>query len=177
MVFDTIHRPLFAESKQVHFPNNNPVSANANGAFCKVRNRCKRNLQSWTKLMKNLDPAPPIWKTEKWHVFVLRAASSLIWGGAGRGGAGGGVGADGGLLFNSILSKIVALWLFKLVQRNESWYSTSPNRFFVSFCCCCFFIGCIWLWNALSNLDHNPLTCFVFWRNFVRNGNRVKESL
>ena len=88
MVFDTIHRPLFAESKQVHFPNNNPVSANANGAFCKVRNRCKRNLQSWTKLMKNLDPAPPIWKTEKWHVFALRAASSLIWGGVRRGGWG-----------------------------------------------------------------------------------------
>ena len=67
--------------------------------------------------MKNLDPPPPISKTEKWHVFALRAASSLIWGEGG-----GGVGADGGLLFNSILSKIVALWLFKLVQRNESWY-------------------------------------------------------
>ena len=171
MVFDTIHRPLFAESKQVYFPNSKPVSANTNGAFCKVRNRCKRKLQSWTKLMKNLDPPPPISKTEKWHIFALRAASSLIWGGA-----------DGGLLFNSILSKIVAIWLFKLVQRNESWYSTSPIRFFVSFCCCCCccFIGCIWLWNALSNLsnlDHNHLTCFVFWRNFVRNGNRVRERL
>ena len=28
-----------------------------------------------------------------------------------------------------------------------------------------FFLGCIWLWNALSNLDHNPLTCFVFLQN------------
>ena len=36
MVFETIHRPLFAESKQVNFPNNSPVSANYNGAFCKV---------------------------------------------------------------------------------------------------------------------------------------------
>ena len=36
MVFETIHRPLFAESKQVNFPNNSPVSTNYNGAFCKV---------------------------------------------------------------------------------------------------------------------------------------------
>ncbi|CAH3159381.1 unnamed protein product [Porites evermanni] len=35
MVFETIHRPLFAESKQVNFPNNSPVSTNYNGAFCK----------------------------------------------------------------------------------------------------------------------------------------------
>ena len=39
--------------------------------------------------MENLDPPPPISKMEKWHVFALRAASSLIWGG--------GAGADGGL--------------------------------------------------------------------------------
>ena len=169
MVFDAIHRPLFAESKQVHFPNNNPVSANTNGAFCKVRNRCKRNLQYWTKLMKNLDPLP-LFERRKNDTF-LPFARLHPWFGAGR------LEADGGLLFNSILSKTVALWLFKLVQRNESWYSTSPNRFFVSFCCCCFFIGCIWLWNAFSNLDHNPLTCFVLWRNFVRNGNRVRGRL
>ena len=36
MVFETIHRPLFAESKHVVFPNNNTVSTNYNGAFCKV---------------------------------------------------------------------------------------------------------------------------------------------
>ena len=36
MAFETIHRPLFTESKRVHFPNDNPVSANDNGAFCQV---------------------------------------------------------------------------------------------------------------------------------------------
>ena len=53
--------------------------------------------------MENLDPPPPIWKTEKWHVFALRAASSLIWGGAGRGG-GGGLGGRWGFAvqFNSV---------------------------------------------------------------------------
>ncbi|CAH3028669.1 unnamed protein product [Porites evermanni] len=35
MAFDTIHRPLFAESKHVDFPNNNSVSTSYNGAFCK----------------------------------------------------------------------------------------------------------------------------------------------
>ena len=38
MVFEKIHRPLFAESKHVDFPNNNSVSTSYNGAFCKVRN-------------------------------------------------------------------------------------------------------------------------------------------
>ena len=37
MAFETIHRPLFAESKHVDFPNNNSVSTSYNGAFCKVR--------------------------------------------------------------------------------------------------------------------------------------------
>ena len=37
MAFEKIHRPLFAESKHVEFPNNNSVSTNYNGAFCKVR--------------------------------------------------------------------------------------------------------------------------------------------
>ena len=48
--------------------------------------------------MENLDPhpsPPPKSRMGKWHVFALRAASSLIWG-------------DGGLLFRFILSKIVA---------------------------------------------------------------------
>lgn len=35
MAFETIHRPLFTESKAVDFPNDSPVSANYNGAFCK----------------------------------------------------------------------------------------------------------------------------------------------
>ncbi|CAH3196273.1 unnamed protein product, partial [Porites evermanni] len=35
MAFETIHRPLFAESKHVDFPNNNSVSTSYNGAFCK----------------------------------------------------------------------------------------------------------------------------------------------
>jgi len=34
LAFETIHRPLFTESKKVLFPNDNPVSANDNGAFC-----------------------------------------------------------------------------------------------------------------------------------------------
>ena len=37
MAFEKIHRPLFAESKHVDFPNNNSVSTSYNGAFCKVR--------------------------------------------------------------------------------------------------------------------------------------------
>ena len=48
--------------------------------------------------MENLDPPPspppPKSRMEKSRVFALRAASSLTWGG-------------GGLLFHSILSKIV----------------------------------------------------------------------
>ncbi|CAH3131432.1 unnamed protein product, partial [Porites lobata] len=35
MVFEKIHRPLFAENKHVDFPNNNSVSTSYNGAFCK----------------------------------------------------------------------------------------------------------------------------------------------
>ncbi|KAL9972572.1 hypothetical protein ACROYT_G018902 [Oculina patagonica] len=34
MAFETIHRPLFTESRKVDFPNDNPVSINYNGAFC-----------------------------------------------------------------------------------------------------------------------------------------------
>ena len=37
MAFEKIHRPLFAESKHVDFPNNDSVSTSYNGAFCKVR--------------------------------------------------------------------------------------------------------------------------------------------
>ena len=37
MAFEKIHRPLFAESKHVDFPNNSSVSTSYNGAFCKVR--------------------------------------------------------------------------------------------------------------------------------------------
>ncbi|XP_067041439.1 uncharacterized protein [Acropora muricata] len=35
MVFGTIHRPLFTESKHVDFPNDGSLSTNYNGAFCK----------------------------------------------------------------------------------------------------------------------------------------------
>ncbi|XP_073253699.1 uncharacterized protein [Porites lutea] len=35
MAFEKIHRPLFAESERVDFPNNNSVSTSYNGAFCK----------------------------------------------------------------------------------------------------------------------------------------------
>ncbi|CAH3159390.1 unnamed protein product, partial [Porites evermanni] len=35
MAFEKIHRPVFAESKHVEFPNNNSVSTSYNGAFCK----------------------------------------------------------------------------------------------------------------------------------------------
>ncbi|XP_022787222.1 uncharacterized protein LOC111327330 [Stylophora pistillata] len=35
MAFEEIHRPLFAESRKIDFPNNSSVSANYNGAFCK----------------------------------------------------------------------------------------------------------------------------------------------
>ena len=45
---------------------------------------------------KTLTPPPPESKMEKWRVFALRAASSLIWGGW-------------GLLFHFILSKIAIL--------------------------------------------------------------------
>ena len=34
MAFEAIHRPLF--TKTIEFPNNNSVSKNYNGAFCKV---------------------------------------------------------------------------------------------------------------------------------------------
>ena len=50
---------------------------------------------------------PPISKMEKWYVFALRAASSLIWWGGG-----------GGVGMGVIMFKIVALLLFKLVKRN-----------------------------------------------------------
>ena len=54
--------------------------------------------------MENPDPSPlplpPISKMEKWPVFALRSASSLIW----QWGGGGGY---GGLKFHFILSKIV----------------------------------------------------------------------
>ena len=36
MAFEEIHRPLFSESRKIDFPNNSSVSANYNGAFCKV---------------------------------------------------------------------------------------------------------------------------------------------
>ena len=36
MAFETIHRPLFTESKNVNFSNDSPVSSNHNGAFCEV---------------------------------------------------------------------------------------------------------------------------------------------
>ena len=36
MAFETIHRPLFTESREVYFPNNESLSASYNGAFCKV---------------------------------------------------------------------------------------------------------------------------------------------
>ena len=36
MAFEAIHRPLFTESKNIEFPNNNSVSKNYNGAFCEV---------------------------------------------------------------------------------------------------------------------------------------------
>ena len=47
--------------------------------------------------MEQQTPIPPKSRMGKWHVFSLRAPSSLIWG-------------DGGLLFHLILSKIVASW-------------------------------------------------------------------
>ena len=128
MVFATIHRPLFAESKQVHFPNKNPLSANKNGAFCKVRNTCKGKVQSWTKLMENLNPLPPY---QRWKngTFLPFARLRPWFGGEGKGGGGWGLG------MGVILSKIVALLLFKLVKRNARWYSRTPNRFFVLFFC------------------------------------------
>ena len=46
--------------------------------------------------MENLPPPPSKSRMGKWRVLALRAASSLIWG-------------DGGLLFHSILSKIIDL--------------------------------------------------------------------
>ncbi|PFX14674.1 hypothetical protein AWC38_SpisGene21153 [Stylophora pistillata] len=35
MAFEEIHRPLFAESRKIDFPNNSSVSSKYNGAFCK----------------------------------------------------------------------------------------------------------------------------------------------
>ena len=51
--------------------------------FFSCRITFETNLQSWKKSMKNLDHPPPKSKMEKWRVFALRAASSLIWGGWG----------------------------------------------------------------------------------------------
>jgi len=49
MAFEAIHRPLFAESRSVDFPNNNSVSINSNGAFCQD-----------VQLARNYDKEPTI---------------------------------------------------------------------------------------------------------------------
>ena len=61
---ENIHRPLFAESKHVEFPNNNSVSTNYNGAFCKVRSTLllsRRRLCNYLDRTaeKNRYPPPP----------------------------------------------------------------------------------------------------------------------
>ena len=64
MAFEKIHRPLFAESKHMEFPNNNSVSTNYNGAFCKVRSTLllsRRRLCNYLDRTaeKNQYPPPP----------------------------------------------------------------------------------------------------------------------
>ena len=66
MAFEKIHRPLFAESKHVDFPNNNSVSTSYNGAFCKVRST---SLLSRRRLCNYLDrtaEGTPLYKLYKY---------------------------------------------------------------------------------------------------------------
>ena len=66
MAFEKIHRPLFAESKHVDFPNNDSVSTSYNGAFCKVRRtlllsrrRLCNYLDGTAEKNRYISPPPP----------------------------------------------------------------------------------------------------------------------
>ena len=66
MVFEKIHRPLFAESKHVDFPNNNSVSTSYNGAFCKVRSTLLLSRRRLCNYLDRTAEGTPLYKLYKY---------------------------------------------------------------------------------------------------------------
>ena len=65
MAFEKIQRPLFAESKHVEFPNNNSVSTNYNGAFCKVRSTLLLSRRRLCNYLDRTAEGTPLYKLYK----------------------------------------------------------------------------------------------------------------
>ena len=66
MAFEKIHRPLFADSKHVDFPNNNSVSTSYNGAFCKVRNTLLLSRRRLCNFLDRRAEVTPLYKLYKY---------------------------------------------------------------------------------------------------------------